>query len=315
MLFSNPLSKVFCTLIWNIWIGFMVAAVFYHKPNSVYDDLPDRYYHFPKQYLSRVEQVIGQPIVYYGPLGGLTGRFYWAAAIVTHVRQDLLRPDHFYADLKGYIDFDRLVGYQENGGFEHKLILADGKVNGGRAVQAVRVITDEECDAILRAGMSEQSPWPERYDEVDLINEFDEAPQTPLERPFVEQLVNRRFRDVKFRQHIRVAYDRRCAFTGLRLINGKGRPEVEAAHIMPVEENGPDSVQNGIALSGTVHWMFDRGLLSLDDDYTILKSRQLNHDVSHLLRPDMKAIVPENPRLRPHPYYLDWHRTNCFKAA
>ncbi|WP_412049391.1 HNH endonuclease [Hoeflea sp. Naph1] len=248
-------------------------------------------------------------------LGNQAGRFYWATAIVTGIRQDLLRPDHYYADLKRYVDFDRLVGYQENGGFESKLFLPDGRVSGGRAVQAVRVISDEECDAILNAGLSERSPWPERYDEAGLGNEFEEQPQAPLERPLVEQLVNRRFRDAKFRQHVRIAYDRRCAFTGLRLINGKGRPEVEAAHIMPVEKNGPDSVQNGIALSGTVHWMFDRGLLSMDDDYTILKSRHLNHDVSHLLRPDMKALVPDDPRLRPHPYYLDWHRSNCFKAA
>lgn len=293
----------------------MVAAVFYHTPDSVYDDLPERYYHFPAQYLSRVREVIGQPIVYYGPMESAKGRFYWATAVVSGVRQDLLRPDHFYADLDSYIDFDRLVGYQENGGFERKLVLADGKISGGRAVQAVRVISDEECDAILNAGMSERSPWPERYDEVELGSGFGEEPQTPLQRPFVEQLVNRRFRDAKFRQHVRVAYDPRCAFTGLRLINGKGRPEVEAAHIMPVEKDGPDSVQNGIALSGTVHWMFDRGLLSMDDDFTILKSRHLNHDVSHLLRPDMKAVVPDDRRLRPHPYYLEWHRTNCFKAA
>lgn len=133
----------------------MVAAVFYHKADSVYDDLPHRYYHFPKQYLSRVEQVLGQPIVYYGPLERQAGRFYWASAIVTDVRQDAFRADHFYADLDKYIDFDRLVGYQENGGFERQLILADGKVSGGRAVQAVRVISDEECEAILNAGLSE----------------------------------------------------------------------------------------------------------------------------------------------------------------
>ena len=292
----------------------MVAAIFYHKADSGYKDLPAFYYHFPKMYLSRVEQVIGRPIVYYGPLKRQAGQFYWATAFVTNVRQDPQLSDHYYADLKGYIDFDRLVSNRENGGLERNFILADGRVSPGRAVQAVRVISDEECDAILKAGLSEQSQWPERYDEIDVGYEFDEV-QTPYERPFIEQLVNRRFRDVKFRQHVRIAYDRRCAFTGLRLINGKGRPEVEAAHIMPVEENGPDSVQNGIALSGTVHWMFDRGLLSMDDDYTILKSRQLNHDVSHLLRPDLKALVPENPRLRPHPHYLDWHRTNRFKAA
>lgn len=293
----------------------MVAAVFYHRADSLYDDLPSKYYHFPAQYLSRVKQVIGHPIVYYGPLTGQTGRYYWGTAIVSGVRADLTLSGHFYADLLDYIDFDRLVDSKENGGYERKLILPDGRVSGGRAVQAVRVIDDGECDAILRAGMGVRNPWPERYDLPDEVAYELDEPQAIFERPFVEQLVNRRFRDAKFRQHVRIAYDRRCAFTGLRLINGLGRPEVEAAHIMPVEKDGPDDVRNGIALSGTVHWMFDRGLLSMSDDFTILRSRHLNHDVSHLLRPDMKALVPEDPRLRPHPFYLDWHRTNCFKAA
>ena len=50
----------------------------------------------------------------------------------------------------------------------------------------------------------------------------------------------------------------------------------EAAHIKPVEHGGPDSIQNGIALSGTAHWMFDRGLIGFDDDLGILVSRQVN---------------------------------------
>jgi hypothetical protein len=54
------------------------------------------------------------------------------------------------------------------------------------------------------------------------------------------------------------AYGARCAVTGWKLINGGGRAEAQAAHIRPVERGGPDSVQNGIALSGTAHWMFDR---------------------------------------------------------
>jgi putative restriction endonuclease len=32
---------------------------------------------------------------------------------------------------------------------------------------------------------------------------------------------------------------------------------------MSVEARGPDTEVNGIALSGTVHWMFDRGLTEL----------------------------------------------------
>jgi len=41
------------------------------------------------------------------------------------------------------------------------------------------------------------------------------------------------------------------AITGLKLINGGGRAEVDAAHTRPVEANGPDVLSNGIALSGT----------------------------------------------------------------
>ena len=68
------------------------------------------------------------------------------------------------------------------------------------------------------------------------------------------------------RELIQLVYDRRCAFTGLRLINGGGRAEVEAAHIVPVAGDGPDMVWDGLSLSGTVHWMFDRGLFSVADD-------------------------------------------------
>jgi len=208
------------------------------------------------------------------------------------------------------------VPYKENGGFEKKLVLPDGSVSGGRAVQAIRLIENFEFAAIAEAGLSSPDKWPDRTDQVSDRLEasgFGEESQAEFERPIIQQLLNRPFRDAKFRQHVRMAYDRTCAFTGLRLINGLGRPEVEAAHIMPVAAGGSDSIRNGIALSGTVHWMFDRGLLSMTDDFSILKSRHLNHDVSHLLRSDMKALVPTDPKIHPHPNYLDWHRSNCFK--
>ncbi|WP_200841053.1 HNH endonuclease [Geminicoccus flavidas] len=34
--------------------------------------------------------------------------------------------------------------------------------------------------------------------------------------------------------------------------------------------HGSNQVRNGIALSGTVHWMFDRGLVSIAPDHSIL---------------------------------------------
>ena len=116
-------------------------------------------------------------------------------------------------------------------------------------------------------------------------------------------------------QEVLEAYDSRCAFTGLKLINGGGRAEVEAAHIKPVAHNGPDVVRNGIALSGTVHWMFDRGLISLSDQADILVSRHANDpdQIWNLVAKSKKASFPQAQVLQPHPSYLSWHRENCFK--
>ena len=305
----------------------MAKAILYHKDGSGYKDLRGKLYHFPKMYLSRVQQTENDWVVYYGPLSGLPSRYYSGLAKVTGIRTDDELPDHFYADLTDYLDFDRPLDYREDGGFEHQLVGPDGAVNSGRSVQAVRIISEAEFAALIMAGLSDADEWPQRVDPHEEIpsetnplvhfqlGETDQARYVvgDYDRPIIASTINRPFRDAKFRQHVRQVYDRTCAFTGLRLINGGGRPEVEAAHIVPVEKGGNDSVQNGIALSGTVHWMFDRGLLSLADDFTILQSRQLNEDISHLLVRDGRARVPNAPHLRPHPHYLGWHRDNVFK--
>lgn len=101
----------------------------------------------------------------------------------------------------------------------------------------------------------------------------------------------------------------------MKLINGGGRAEVDAAHIRPVEASGPDILSNGIALSGTAQWMFDRGLIGLSDDLDILISCQANDpgSIQGLLKKTGKAIVPGRVLERPHPQFLRWHRENCFE--
>jgi putative restriction endonuclease len=90
---------------------------------------------------------------------------------------------------------------------------------------------------------------------------------------------------------------------------------VDAAHIRPVEQQGSDSVRNGLALSGTLHWMFDRGLISVAEDCeTILVSHnKVPADVvNRLLPPDRRLLRPADPRAAPHPENLRWHRENVF---
>lgn len=102
--------------------------------------------------------------------------------------------------------------------------------------------------------------------------------------------------------------------SGLRLRNGGGRPEVQAAHIRPVEHQGSDSVRNGLALTGTLHWMFDRGLVSVADDLTILVSRNKvpTDVVSRLILPSGRIALPVDARDQPHRDNLKWHRENVF---
>lgn len=74
-------------------------------------------------------------------------------------------------------------------------------------------------------------------------------------------------------------------------------------------------VNNGLALSGTAHWMFDRGLISLSDELEILISRHVNdaESVRGFINKTGRALTPARFADRPHPQVLDWHRKNCFK--
>ena len=139
-----------------------MKAVFYHKSDSRYNDVTGLRYHFPHIYLSRVEPVVGDWMVYYGPQMGKRGRYYTGIAKVEHVRPDPELDKHYYAELAGYIDFDRPVEYKEDGGFEKRLVQPDGTINNGYKVQAVRSLEESEFAAIVQAGLSEPDEWPDQ---------------------------------------------------------------------------------------------------------------------------------------------------------
>jgi len=302
----------------------MAKAVFVHRPDSIYDDFPEERYQFPKMYLSRVKACEGDWIIYYEPRGGGGRLGYNAIAKVQEIVEDPSAQGLFFAviEARSYLPLTNFVPFRgDTGYFETALAGVDGKLNTGRSRSAVRPISDSDFSRILQAGFRDDVDVLPR---VDILSNGETLPglhdeQSPFgedpERIRVEQTISRINRDRVFRRQVLDAYDSTCAITGLRLINGGGRAEVEAAHIKPVQRNGPDVVRNGLALSGTVHWMFDRGLISLSDDAEILISRQMNDpgQVMGLINQSRRAEFPENSKWRPHPAYLSWHRENCFK--
>ena len=248
----------------------MAFGVFIHRHDSIYDDSPAERYQFPRQYLGRVRACIGAWIIYYEPRKIAGTRGYFAIARVEGVIPDPSAPGMFLAVIEpgSYLDFARPVPFSDvNGVVEEGVLNADGRISG-RAQSAVRPISAADFDRILERGVDESNTLLPRLVEEETAAGFAEPQHTYIsetERSRHSAIIDRIVRDRVFRRVVLRAYGERCAITGLKLINGGGRAEVEAAHIRPVEANGPDIVSNGLALSGTAHWMFDRGLISLSE--------------------------------------------------
>jgi putative restriction endonuclease len=298
----------------------MTKAVFTTKVTPSYDDLPEVRYHFPSRYLGQARQTIGDHIIYYEPrrtsteLSSFGGRqSYFGVARVTAVVEDTQLADHHYALVDDYLDFDRPVPFSEGTDYyESALRKDDGSTNRGAFGWAVRIVPDNEFDRILKSGFA--PVLNENLASQGVVRSEISEPHVSFERPIVEMTVSRPFRERSFMHNVRAAYSNRCAITGLRLINGGGRPEVQAAHIQPVASKGPDSVRNGLALSGTIHWMFDRGLISVGDDFKILIAK--NHvpdDAVRLLNQTGMINLPKDPTLYPNAHFLKFHRDTVFK--
>lgn len=291
----------------------MAFGVFVHRSDSRYDDSPAERYQFPRQYLRRAEACVGDWIIYYEPRKVAETRGYFALAKVEHIIPDPGTPGMYIAVIQpgSYLDFARTVPFSSLGGvIERGLLNEDGRISG-RAQSAVRPLSPEDFNRIIDMGLAQDTALLPRVDTPTMALQEEPSPfqyEQPRER--VNSYISRIVRDRIFRRVVLRAYDERCALTGLRLINGRGRAEVEAAHIRPVEANGPDTVSNGIALSGTLHWMFDRGLISLEDDLRILVSRKVNDPdgVSAIINKSGYALAPRRTSERPHPHFLQWHR-------
>lgn len=298
----------------------MVKLVLLHKADSIYEDEPDVVYDFPRAYLKAIEEAVGDWIIYYEPVkAGRRG--YFAVAKIEQVIPKPGAEGRFLAMIApgSFLPFDREVPRLIDGRpMEAALTEPDGTPRKGGAVQlAVRRLPEADFARIVNLGLPQDLERVEatRYDPHP--DGFGQGAEV-FERPILERLTKRPYRDVAFRRKVREAYGHRCAMSGLMLRNGGGRPEVQAAHIRPVENRGSDSVRNGLALSGTLHWMFDRGLISVADDCeTILVSHnKVPRDVvSRLLAPDGKLIRPIDQQNAPHPENLRWHRENIFGRA
>ncbi|WP_353268053.1 HNH endonuclease [Gemmatimonas sp.] len=282
------------------------AGILVVRRNGGYKDIPGVRYHFPKKrYLNDILALQDRLVLLYEPRRGGTSKSsggreaFVGFAFVDSVWDDAEDPTHAFLGYRMYTEFIRVVP------------LSVTTVPPNSLQNAVRPVAYAEAEEVVRQGLLLHPIDGIRVGLVDARDLID----TP-ERRSQEIVTNRLVRDASFRfRVVEQAYDGRCALTGARMTNGYGRAEVDAAHIQPVANGGPDSTRNGLALMKSMHWAFDRGLVALSDSGDILTvDRGLDLTVAKLLPDDRRAFLPETEDLRPHQAFVAWHRQHVFKG-
>jgi putative restriction endonuclease len=130
-----------------------------------------------------------------------------------------------------------------------------------------------------------------------------------------------RGRDARFKVSVISGYHFTCALTGYRLIASKSTyVPLEAAHIHAHSKRGPDTPDNGLALTPTAHDLFDAGLWTVDDQLRIhVAQSDIAESIlpggSHFKLSDLHgrplSFAPQ-ATLRPAPTHLAWHRREVF---
>jgi len=138
----------------------------------------------------------------------------------------------------------------------------------------------------------------------DLINDT-QTEATDWSRQTVIVSVRKRLRDASFQERVLTAYNHHCAMCGVQL------DLVQAAHIIPVShEEGTDQTSNGIALCALHHYAYDRGLIFIDEEYSVEINQNKIDNLRSISRDDgleefsdaLRALIILPPTIsdRPH---------------
>ena len=127
-----------------------------------------------------------------------------------------------------------------------------------------------------------------------------------------EEMGSSLFNSVSFRDFVMNAYGYKCAVTG-KVIRYKDLFNLEAAHIKPQAHRGSFLPCNGIAMCRDMHWAFDKGFFTIDDNYNIILSKAIESSWLYREFNGKQIFVPTVEYFRPHKIFLQWHRNAVFE--
>jgi putative restriction endonuclease len=173
-------------------------------------------------------------------------------------------------------------------------------------VQGKTYNTEEPVGASLWAKVQERIEGKPSFIENNVINSM------VKERYGREYLIRPRLGQGAFRVLVTEAYSRRCAITGERTL-----PVLNASHIKPYAQEGPHAVNNGLLLREDIHTLFDRGYMTVTENYRVEVSKRIKEDYGngqeyYHMHGKPLLVLPQNKLELPSKEYIQWHNENVY---
>lgn len=133
------------------------------------------------------------------------------------------------------------------------------------------------------------------------------------EEQFEEELF---IRGAEFKRRIPEIYKNSCCISKMKVTTPYNIQMIDACHIHPISQSYNDHITNGIALSPNLHRAFDRGLITINQDYIVRVSPAIEENsTSYSLSQfeGRKIILPENYSHFPSKESLEWHNKEIYR--
>ncbi|WP_353635481.1 HNH endonuclease (plasmid) [Halobacterium sp. NMX12-1] len=140
---------------------------------------------------------------------------------------------------------------------------------------------------------------------VEILMGLDEDSLATLSSDSELEQIERQKRKEAFREGIYEIYSG-CAICGQLTESPSGSLDLEAAHIVPKADGGPDVLQNGLGLCSKHHWAFDNGWFEISPEYeiSVSDSPELEGYEDLAQYHGEKLYLPYDDQYSPHPRYL-----------
>jgi hypothetical protein len=147
--------------------------------------------------------------------------------------------------------------------------------------------------------------------ELKASPELQPPPPLPPEIMEIEFKFTSVIREASFRDLLLYFYDYKCAITG-NVMKYQGVINLQAAHIIPDTYGGPAHPKNGIPMSRDIHWAFDIGFFTIDNNHTIIVHEKVK-DIPALKEINgRKMLLPVDQRAWPSEHSINWHNDKIY---